>query len=271
MSGMQPQQSYQSPGAPQPQGGQPPSNQFFQPSTPQMGPPAPNANSAPPSFQPVAHSSGGGVSKLPLILAIVFGVLTLALGGFGVWAFAERQDYKNNSDQKAAAAAEAASKQTSDSKDAEFLEREKEPYRTYVSPDATGAIKIVYPKSWSAYIDESDKSKPAIGYWHPATVPGLKSGTAYALRLEVTNRSYSEEVKSYDAGVRSGAIKISPYVPKNVSGITGARVTGEINKGQKDTMIVLPLRDKTVRIWTESPDFVKDFDNVVLANLTFTP
>lgn len=270
MSGMQPQQPYQSPGAPQPQGGQPPNNQFFQPSTQQMGPPQ-QSGSVSPNFQPVAHSSGGGVSKLPLILAIVFGVLTLALGGFGFWAFAERQDYKNNSDQKAAAAAEAAKQATSDSKDAEFLEREKQPYKTYVSPDATGAIKIVYPKSWSAYIDESDKTNPAIGYWHPAVVPGLKTGTAYALRLEVTNRAYSDEVKSYDSGIRSGTIKISPYVPKNVSGITGARVTGEIFKGQKDTMIILPLRDKTVRIWTESPDFVKDFDNVVLANLTFTP
>lgn len=210
-------------------------------------------------------------SKLPLILAIVFGVLMLGFAGFGIWAFGGYQDYKNNSDQKATAAAEAAKKAEGERKDAEFVEQEKQPYRTYTSPDATGAIKIVYPKSWSAFIDENEQTNPVNGYWHPATVPGLRSGTAYALRMQVTNRPYSDEVKTYDSMVRQGAVKIAPYVPKNVKGVTGSRVTGEITKGQKDTMVILPLRDKTVRIWTESPDFASDFDNIILANLSFTP
>jgi len=36
-------------------------------------------------------------------------------------------------------------------------------------------------------------------------------------------------------------------------------------------MILLPLRDKTLKISTESQQFVGDFDNIILANLKFVP
>ncbi|MCA9330769.1 hypothetical protein KC957_01870 [Candidatus Saccharibacteria bacterium] len=275
MSDMQPDQ----PNQPSMQPVGPQNGQFFQPSASQgAAPQQANPNMAMgggmPShaaYQSMVRSATPKTSKLPLALAIVFGVLLLASSGFGLWAFGGYQDYKNNSDKKAAAAAEAATKAEGERKDAEFIEQEKQPYRTYASPDATGAIKITYPKSWSAFINEDDKTNPLIGYWHPSVVPGLQSGTAYALRMQMSSKSYSDEMKTYDSLVKKGTVKVAPYVPKNVSGVTGSRVTGEINKGQNDTMIVLPLRDKTLRIWTESPDFVKDFDGIVLENLKFTP
>lgn len=268
MSGMQPDYADQPPT--QSPGQQP--AQFFQPITSNVPPQQPiTQHQGPAAYQQMASHSVHKPSKLPLILTVVFALLFIAAAGFGVWAFGNYRDYKNNSDKKAAAAADAATKAEGVRKDAEFIEKEKQPYRTYTSPDATGAISIVYPKSWSAFINEDDKTNPLIGYWHPAVVPGFQSGTAYALRMQMSNKSYADEMRTYDSLIKQGKVKVAPFVPKNVSGVTGSRVTGEINKGQNDTMIVLPLRDKTVRIWTESPDFVKDFDNVVLENLKFTP
>lgn len=270
---MQPEQPQQQPM--QPQAHQ--AGQFFQPSVQPMAMPqqpvaAPGGMPGGAAYQSMIQPSRQkSPSKIPLILAILFGVFFIGAAGFGVWAFGGYQDYKNNSDKKASAAADAATKAEGDRKDAEFIDKEKQPYRTYASPDATGAIKITYPKTWSAFVNEDDKTTPVAGYWHPAVVPGLQSGTAYALRVQVSNKAYADEMKTYDSMIKQGTVKVSPYVPKNVSGVTGSRVEGEINKGQKDTMIVLPLRDKTIRVWTESPDFLKDFEGVVLANLTFTP
>jgi len=278
MSGMQPTQDpfdQSPPAAKQPE-------QFFPPyqapegqPQPYMGKPDPGLpnpqQQAATTYRSMATQPARKPSRLPLILMIVFIMLTVIATGFGLWAFAERQDYKNNSDQKAAAAAEAATKAEAARKDAEFIDKEKQPYKTYTTPDTSGAIKVQYPKTWSAYINEDDKAVPVTGYWHPAVVPGFQSGTAYALRVQVSNKPYVEEMKVYDSLVKSGAVKVSPYAPKNVAGVTGSRIEGEINKGQKNTMVVLPLRDKTIRLWTESPDFVNDFDGVVLENLTFTP
>lgn len=272
MSDMQPNQSqppqlfppYQAPnGEPQPYMGTP------DPSLP--SPQMTNMPPMPPVLQPSAAAKKGLQWGL-IIPLIVFTVLTLAIGGFAAWAYAGRQDYKNNSDQKAAIAAELAVKQEADRKDAEFVDREKQPYKTYTTSDSSGSVKITYPKTWSGYVNEDQQSIALVdAYWHPDLVPGTKSATAYALRLEITNKLYADEVRSLDSLVKSGSVKVSPYVPKNVSGVTGVRIQGEITKGKNSTMIILPLRDKSIKLYTESPDFVKDLNDIVLANLTFTP
>lgn len=267
MSDMQPQQ-------------QPP--QFFPPYQPAPGDPqqpAPlqpqNASLPTPqaSMVPPMHAGKGQRSSKGLLIALILVVVVaLAAGGFGVWAYGGRQDYKNNTDKKVSAAVDTAVKQESDRKDAEFVNQEKQPYKTYTTPEVTGSIKITYPKTWSGYTEEDSNSTLLVNaYWHPGIVPGPKSNTAYALRLEISNKAYTDEVKSLDNLVKSGGVKVVPYAAKNVSGTTGVRVTGEVTKGMNTTMVILPIRDKTVKLYTQSPDFAKDFNDVVLANLTFIP
>lgn len=257
-------------------------SQFFPPYQAPDGQPQPFMGTVDPSlpspqtpaYQPMMTTSIPKQHNRPvfLIVSLVLSILiALGAGGFGLWAYGQRQDYKDNSDKKVTAAVEVAVKNESERKDAEFVDKEKQPYKTYKSSDVTGVVKITYPKTWSGYVSEDNTSKPLDAYWHPDIVPGLQSKTAYALRLEVTNRTYEEELRAFDPQVKGGKATVSPYVPKNVTGVTGARVVGEVNPGQKVTMIVLPLRDKTIKISTESPDFVGDLENIVLANLTFTP
>ena len=235
-------------------------------------------------FQPYAAgpTPGSGIApfKPPktyrpwfLIIALaIASVLLLGFIGFGVWAFTSRQDYKNNSDQKSAKAVAIAVQNESSKKDNEFVEKEKNPLKTYVGPEAYGSVSISYPKTWGAYVVQTDRaSVPVDGYFHPNFVPGLQSGTAYALRVQIMSQSYDQEMKQFDSKVKSGKVSVAPFVAKSVPGVTGARVEGEINTGQKDYMILLPLRDKTLKISTESQQFVGDFDNIILANLKFVP
>jgi hypothetical protein len=48
-------------------------------------------------------------------------------------------------------------------------------------------------------------------------------------------------------------------------------LSGQIAQQQKGTMVILPLRDKTLEVWTESDAYLSDFKNYVLPNLTFSP
>jgi hypothetical protein len=212
-----------------------------------------------------------GMNKL-LIPFILIMVLFIGAVGFGLWAFTGMQDYKNNSDKKAATAVQIAQQETSTAKDKEFLEKEKNPLKLYKGPAAFGTVNIQYPKTWSAFITESDKNDTAIdGYLHPNFVPGVQSGTDFALRVKVLSRQYADVLKQYESKVKSGKVKISPYNAPKVSGVLGSRIEGEINTGQQDSMVLFPLRDKTLEISTESSQFKGDFDTIILANLTFVP
>lgn len=206
---------------------------------------------------------------IPLILATA---LLLGSLGFGLWAFMSRQDYKENTDQKIAVAVGEAEKVLDAKKEAEFVEREKQPYKTYEGSSTFGSVKLTYPKTWSAYITQTDKgSAPIDGYFHPDVVPGLDSGTAFALHLQVTNLSYDQELKKFDAGAKVGKVTISALTASKVPGVTGVRINGEIEPNKQGSMVLFPLRDKTLKISTESNQFINDFNDVILANLIFIP
>lgn len=202
---------------------------------------------------------------IPLILAVVF---FLAALGFGLWAYSERTDYKNNTDAKIATAVEVAEKETATEKDNEFIQREKEPLQDYQGPATQGTIVLKYPKTWSAYVDES---KGVDGFFHPNFVPGVATDPNYALRLQVVDKPYAEELKAFDSQVKQGKTTATPYKPINVDNIIGTQLTGEIDGQKTGTLILLPLRDKTIKIWTEADQFKEDFFNNVMANFKFAP
>ncbi|HUP26634.1 MAG TPA: hypothetical protein VM124_03260 [Candidatus Limnocylindrales bacterium] len=207
-----------------------------------------------------------------IISLILFVLLFLGASSFGVWAYMGRQQYKNETDKITAKAVEVAIQQEDSKKDNEFLEREKTPLKTYQGPAAYGSLDISYPKTWAGYVIQTDRASiPVDGYFHPNYVPGVQSGTAYALRIQVTSQSYEQEMRQFEGKVKAGKATVKAYAPKNVPGVAGSRVDGEINNGQKDSMVLLPLRDKTIKISTESQEFVGDFDKIVLENLKFVP
>lgn len=207
-----------------------------------------------------------------VIIIVILSVLLVGALGFGGWAFAGRQDYKNNVQQKVDAAITVAVEQAKTQKDNEFIEKEKEPLKAYQGPAAFGSVSVKYPKTWSAYIDERGSGEaPLSAALHPHFVPVEAANVAYALRIQVRNQSYSRLLEDLEGDVNAGKVRVSPYTLPNVPGVLGSRVDGEIGRDKQGSLILLPLRDKTLRIWTESQQFVGDLDSIILPNLSFIP
>lgn len=207
-----------------------------------------------------------GSLLVPLILV---STLLLASIGFGTWAFMGRQDYKNNSDQKVAEAVEVAEENLAIKKDAEFAESYKLPYTHYRGPAAFGTLTVQYPKTWSNYVNESG-GVPVDGYMQPGFVSANKKDTNFALRYQVTQRHYDEEIRQYESKVKSGKVTTKAYRSPKQESVLGIRVEGEIDNRKQGVMVLLPLRDKTIKIWTEGNEFRSDYEKI-LDELTFVP
>jgi len=146
-----------------------------------------------------------------------------------------------------------------------FDEREKIPTKQYVSPSEFGSVKLVFPKTWSGYVDlKSNNGMLYLG--HPNYVPS--DNVNYALKMEVTQEEFSESVKTYDDKIREGKLKAAAV---QASGVTGTRLDGFVEENKEVSMVVFPLRDKTLKISCESKEFEGDFNNIVLKRLTFDP
>lgn len=215
-----------------------------------------------------------------ILLAGVFFVLFIAVAGFGYWAFSGRQDYKNNVDKKINEAVASSEESQKAKLEADFFEKEKSPNKVYKGPLSLGTVTFNYPKTWSAYVDESNSSAPLNGFFHPDVVPGVQSSTAFAIRMELTTRDYSSTLKEFDNQVKQGKVTAKAYVPPkmvNISNVsTGTRLDGAISKDNqgKDkigSMLIIKVRDKTLKLYTESTAFSSDYENIILATLTYIP
>lgn len=201
---------------------------------------------------------------VPLVVAVLCFFSTL---GFAFWAYSERNDYKDNSDQKSAAAVEVAIQKVSSEKDNEFLEKEKSPFVDYSGPAQYGSIKVKYPKTWSAMITETQS--PTF-IFHPKYVFGDENAK-HALKITIEDQSYNSIIGQYDSQLQQGALIAQAYSLPKVPGVVGIKFDGQLESGKNASAIILPLRDKTIRIISESPEYFKDFNDIILPNLTFSP
>lgn len=217
------------------------------------------------------HERGAiNVLLIPLILMAVF---FFGAAGFGIWAFMSRSDYKNNSDQKAAvAAAEAREAQKVDD-EAKFAEESKKPFDTYIGPAQFGNVTVNYPKTWSAYVIENERgTSPINGFFQPKVVPNItEQNNSFALRVELVTNDYKSVLDQFKPRLDSGKATIKPYTLAKVPSVVGSRIEGQITTNKQGTMVVLPLRNMTLKIWTESNDFKGDLDTNILPNFSFVP
>lgn len=215
----------------------------------------------------LAKNQIGAVNVL-MISLIIAAVLLVVTIGFAAWAFTERQSYKNDVDEKIAAAIEINTKQVSDEKDNEFLEREKYPLDTFEGGSHNGGIKVSYPKTWSAHITEDQSRAEYI--FAPDFVSG-ENDAPRPLKITVEDRSYNEVLSTYDSQLLNGELKAKAYSLPKVRNVVGTRFDGTIENDRQGSIVLLPLRNKTITITNEVPGLVNDFNNIILENLTFNP
>lgn len=216
------------------------------------------------------NQNGSAVTILVISLLSVFLVATI---GFAAWAYSGRQTYKNDVDQKVADAVAVAKKEQQDKDTIAAAEAAKQPLTTYKGPDTYGSIVMMYPKTWSGYVSASGNSSgtPIDGYFAPGVVPSISSqSSVFATRVQVSTTPYAQLVQQ--ATQSQNAPKASAYSLPKVPSVVGVKLVGTLpGKDITGEMIILPLRDKSLVIWTVGDQYKADFENIILNNFSFSP
>lgn len=214
-----------------------------------------------------------------MAVSLVVAVLLL-IGAvvFGIWAFQGRQDYKNNVDAKIKTAVAAAKQQQGKVDSAHYAEAAKNPLKTYNGPETYGSMIVKFPKTWSAYVDDTGTGSTLVdGYFAPGVVPSISDqNSVFALRVQVLSQSYAQTLQTFTSQQQSNKITVSAYALPKLPKVVGVKVVGQINSNTLSnapnvTMIVLPLRSNTLEIWTEGNQYLNDFNNYILPNFSFSP
>lgn len=204
-----------------------------------------------------------------LLIPFIIGLLAAAIFAVMVIVyFGKYNDAKNNLDAHVATAVDGAKKQQQTDDQKQFAIQEKLPLRSYTTPANIGSIKVQFPKTWSDYIDlgSGDSSTPLDFYANPDYVPAQTTDTRYALRMQLVSQQYSQIVQQYNNQVTQGKAKASPIT---VSGVQGIRIDGEFKVNISGAIIILPLRSQTLMFWTESKNFLPDFNKNIVPNISF--
>lgn len=214
-----------------------------------------------------------GTLDVLLIPVILLSLLFIGTAVFGYWAFTGRQNYKNNADQLVTAAVNNAVAQTEKNDASKYAQAEKYPLATFTGPSSFASVSFKYPKTWSAYVaEESAGSTPINGYFYPQVIPDITNqNNAYALRVQLLEQPYTSVMQQFQGSVSSGKLAAAQYAPPKLPTVIGTKLQGQLNTNKQGTMVVLPVLNMTLEIWTESSQFESDFTNSVLPNLTFLP
>lgn len=209
--------------------------------------------------------------SISVVLAVIFGLLFVSTSVFSIWAFTGMQDYKNNVDKKVEDASALAVQKAESAKDVEFLEKEKSPLRSYTGSATYGSLSFDYPKTWSVYVEESASGTVLDLYAHPFVVPDTGSKQPYALRAQIVSTAYDSESAKLLRLVEGGELTATAFRPESVQNALGLKYTGQIERDISGSLILLPLRDKSIKVFTESEEFLKDFNNIIVPSISFIP
>ena len=213
-----------------------------------------------------ARQQGAASAALLVIMTVAF----LASTVFGIWAFMGMQENQQDVDAQIAEATEAAIELTEREKEAEFAAREKEPFRAYSASPVYGSLTFGFPKSWNVFVEEKSSGTLLDFYARPELIPGTGKNVKFALRVQIVDSSYEKEAAKLESGIEKGALTAVAYRASKVPQQLGILVRGEIGNDKRGVFVLLPLRDKTFRFWTEAEEYIEDFD-AIMETVTFNP
>lgn len=227
-----------------------------------------------------------------LIFSVVLcfaSLISLIIAGvFAMGAYNEHNNYSNNSvDIIDAAAVSAQADQRS--KNIQIIDEAKKgvvidgrvnpvKFAYFQAPERLANLKFEYPRTWSIFIKNdataaTDNSR-FDAFFDIGAVQPTTTSRPHALRLSIVDRSYENTLSDYRARVNSGDLIAIPYVVSGHvtdSDFFGMRLDGIIEDGISGTLIILPLRDKTIMLRNEVAEATTDFEDIVLPSLDFIP
>ncbi|MDR1969812.1 MAG: hypothetical protein LBQ11_00480 [Candidatus Nomurabacteria bacterium] len=217
-----------------------------------------------------------GETNMFLITTIIFAVLTVGLGiGFG-WAYMQMLSYKDDSDQKVAAAVEIAKNEQKQTDKEQFDEDYKKPNNVFTGPANYGSVSFEYPKTWSVYVEnDGSNSNEYSVYFNPNSVPTVRNTTPYALRIVIVDQKIDQVLMQYDGKIKQGELKSSTIKladainDPNSSYGKGTRINGQFDQTINGSAVFFDIRGRTLKVFTDSDKFKKDFDETILKTLKY--
>lgn len=214
-----------------------------------------------------AHTKERGAIATSTVVIIGLSVFTVAFAGLSIWAFINYMDQKNNVDAKVSTAVTDAEKRLGDKLEADFIERDKQPLKSFTGPSDYGTLGFTYPKTWSVYVsNDGNKGTGYEAFFNPGAVPSLSAGSSrYALRVAIVNDKYEDVLEDYADLVKKGDLKSSAT---KANGQDGTRLDGNFSKDIRGAVVVYKIRDKTAIIQTDADTFKADFE-ALIKTITF--
>lgn len=211
-------------------------------------------------------------SIISLVSIVVESLIIIGLAIYTVNIYGSRQDYKNNVDIKIASAVSVAKTQQSSMDATNYANQVKYPLTNYTGPSDYGSISVNYPKTWSAYVDTTGSNNFVDAYFNPGFVPAISSASQpFALRVQIINQAYTNTINNFSSQEQNNLIKAIPYSLPKVPQVVGVELVGQVFPNLNGTLVVLPLRNETLEIWTIGQNYLSDFNNIILPNFTFSP
>lgn len=202
-----------------------------------------------------------------LVKTIVIVILSLALVtfiGLFIWMYIQYSDARADVEGEINLAVASAKDEQSTKMEAEFLEREKYPYKTFSGPVDYGQLSFEYPKTWNLYI-EADASKGGDykAYMNPGQVEPITNTTVNALRVTILDKAFDSVVEGYQKELTKKDATLS-MESVTINGVTANRYTGIIPGTQfQGYIVVFKIRDKTAVLQTDSVLFADDFNKLI--------
>ena len=143
-------------------------------------------------------NEGKVASILKTISVVVLSLTTLTFLGLFIWMTIQYNEASTLSQSQIDDAVAAAVMQQALDDEAEFAEREKEPYRDFAGPADYGQLSFEYPKTWSVYIaSDASKGGDYEAYLNPIEVNPISSSTINALRVKIRDKDFESVAQEY--------------------------------------------------------------------------
>ncbi len=206
-----------------------------------------------------------GEINLHLVLTIFLGVGMVLFGVLAVIAYRDNTYIKTNLSQlNAKAAAEAAAKQKQ-ADDLAHIKANEEPYRTYVAEPLNGGFQLQIPKNWSLYTANGVSATVQLDLAANPDVVVVNQGSGavntHAFHLQLRKQSLNAVSKTFEKNIKNKTLGSKAVT---VSGIRGTWFEGAIDQQRHNgVVVVLPVRDKTLVISTETRNFLNEFNKIL--------
>lgn len=206
------------------------------------------------------------------IAIIALSLISVTFIGLFIWMTVEKNEAQSDVDEKISVAEAQARDEQSSKMEAEFLEREKYPFKIFSGPADYGQLSFEYPKTWSVYIAAAANTGGDFNaYFNPIQVDAVGKDTVNALRVTIRDKSFDDVTAEYQKAMdkKDSNLRIESTTIGKDNNITANKYTGTIpNTSLSGFIVTFKIRDKTAILQTDSVLFQADYDKL-LGTVTF--